>query len=70
MHIMRTTIDIPEDLIRKAMSVSGAATKRMAVVRALEEMIQRREMRALLELEGKIPLDVDVGSARGRGKKR
>ena len=44
---MKTTIDIPERLLKEAMSHSGAETKREAVLRALEEYNRRRRMARL-----------------------
>ena len=44
---MKTTLDVPEGLLQDAMLVSGAKTKRAAVMTALEEMIRRGRMQAL-----------------------
>ncbi|MFA6108971.1 MAG: type II toxin-antitoxin system VapB family antitoxin [Candidatus Latescibacterota bacterium] len=44
---MKTTIDIPDSILRDAMRLSGAATKRQAVVTAMTEYIQRGKMAAL-----------------------
>lgn len=45
---MKTTLDIPEDLLREAIRVSGARTKRGAVLRALEEMNRRARLSRLV----------------------
>jgi len=39
---MRTTIDIPDELMAQAMAVSGCRTKREAVVEALNELVRRK----------------------------
>ena len=44
---MKTTIDIPEVILKDAMRFSGAATKREAVVTAMADYVQRRKMAAL-----------------------
>lgn len=65
----RTNIVLDDGLIKQAMQVSGAKTKREAVDRALREMVARRSMyRALRKLRGKLPWEGDVGAwRRGRG---
>ena len=44
---MKTTVDIPEAALKEAMAQSGAATKREAVVTAIEEYNRRRRLRRL-----------------------
>jgi len=46
---MKTTIDIPEKVLREAMRHSGSSTKREAVLLALEEFNRRRRMARLAE---------------------
>lgn len=63
----RTNIVLDDDLIKRAMQVSGAKTKREAVDRALREMVTRRPVyRALRKLRGKLPWEGDVESWRRR----
>ena len=63
----RTNIVLDDDLIKRAMQVSGAKTKREAVDRALREMVARRPVyRALRRLRAKLPWDGDVESWRRR----
>ncbi len=49
---MKTTLDIPEDLLAEAMRSSGARTKREAVPRALEEMNRRARLTRLASRPG------------------
>jgi len=44
---MKTTLDIPEEIMAEALRTSGARTKREAVVRALEEMNRRTRLARL-----------------------
>ncbi len=44
---MKMTLDIPEPLLAGAMRVSGARTKREAVIRALEDLNRRAKLRNL-----------------------
>jgi Arc/MetJ family transcription regulator len=57
----RTNIVLDDDLIKQAMQVTGAKTKRQAVDRALRELVARGSVyRALRKLKGKMPWDGDV----------
>ena len=49
---MKTTLDLPEELLDEAMEVCGARTKREAVMRALVEMNRRERLRKLTERLG------------------
>jgi Arc/MetJ family transcription regulator len=65
--VARTNIVLDDELIKRAMRVSGARTKREAVDRALREMVARRPVyRALRKLRGKLPWEGDVESWRRR----
>lgn len=44
---MKTTIDIPDDLLQEAIRHSGAKTKKEAVVTAVADYNRRRRMTAL-----------------------
>lgn len=49
---MKTSLDIPKDLLEDAMCVSGAKTKRAVVLTALEELKQRGKLRKLAQRLG------------------
>ena len=40
---MRTTIDLPEELLNEAMKVTGAKTKTMTICLALQELIRKKQ---------------------------
>ncbi|MEQ9097868.1 MAG: type II toxin-antitoxin system VapB family antitoxin [Imperialibacter sp.] len=63
---MRTTLDLPDGLIDKAMKISGAKTKSQLVTEALEEMINRNQRLKLISFKGKIDLDIDLDRLRER----
>mgnify|MGYP001565608268 CR=1 FL=1 len=63
---MRTTLDIPEDLIKDAIHVSHAKTKTMAVIFGLQELINRHKLEQLRTLRGKIPLTTNTRISRKR----
>ena len=47
--IMKTTIDIPDDVMKDAMKFTKASTKREAVVGALQEYIRREKLARLVK---------------------
>jgi Arc/MetJ family transcription regulator len=63
---MKTTIDIPEKLLREAIRHTGAKTKRDAVVTAMEEFNRRRRLEQLAEnLHGSCPNFMTQDDLRG-----
>ena len=54
---MKTTLNIPDDLIKKAMSLSKYKTKTETVVVALQEYIQKKRVDKILASEGKLEFD-------------
>jgi len=53
---VKTTIDIPEKLLRETIKHTGAKTKREAVVTAVADFNRRRRLEALAErLQGSCP---------------
>lgn len=63
---MRTTLDIPEDLIDEAMKASRINTKTKVIVAALEGLIRRSKISDLKKFRGKVALDIDLDGVRGR----
>jgi hypothetical protein len=54
---MKTTLNIPEDLIKTAMSISNHRTKTETVIVALQEYIHQKKIEKILEYEGKLHLE-------------
>ena len=54
---MKTTLNIPEDLIKTAMSLSKISTKTETVVVALREYIRKKKVEIILRQEGKLEFD-------------
>lgn len=53
---MKTTIDIPEDVLKEAVRHTGAKTKREAIVTAVERFNRRQRLEHLAEqLHGALP---------------
>ena len=53
---MRTTLAIREELLEEVRSLAGVKTKKKAVEKALEEFVNRRKAKKLLDLEGSMDL--------------
>ena len=63
---MRTTLDIPEDLINEAMKTTRINTKTKVIITALEDLIRKSKLSGLKEFKGKIDLDIDMNAIRDR----
>jgi Arc/MetJ family transcription regulator len=61
---MRTNIEIDDELLAEAQRVAGTATKRATVHYALEELVRRKERRAVLELRGTVDWEGDLEESR------
>lgn len=51
-RIMKTTIDIPDDALEEVLRLTGAKTKREAVLTAIDEFNRRRRLGRLAERFG------------------
>ena len=68
---MRTTLDIPEDLMEEAKRLLGYKSKTDVIIFALKELIRRKRIEELKGLMGKIDLKIDIAASRRRpGSKR
>lgn len=63
---MRTTLDLPEELIEEARQALGFKSKTDTVVLALRELLRRRRLDELKELMGSIRLKIDLTKSRRR----
>ena len=61
---MRTTMDLPEDLLEEAKSLSGARSKTAAVILALKDYIDRKKIDRLRKLRGSIAVQHDLTTLR------
>ena len=65
---MRTTLDLPEDLIKKAMSLHQIKTKTQVITTALQEMIRKSEISDLKNFKGKVDLKIDLNTLRATSR--
>lgn len=63
---MRTTLIIPDDLMRDLMNETGEKSKTLLVRRSLEEMLNRVRRQNLKHLRGKLDLDIDLKALRSK----
>lgn len=63
---MRTTLDLPENLLNEAMRVTHTDTKTAVIVFALEELIRKSKINGLKKFKGKVDLDIDLNEIRAR----
>ena len=63
---MRTTLDLPEELLIEAMKVTQIKTKTKVIMTALEDLIRKSKISELKAFKGKIDLVIDLNDLRGR----
>ncbi|MDO8967925.1 MAG: type II toxin-antitoxin system VapB family antitoxin [Algoriphagus sp.] len=63
---MRTTIEIPEELLEEVMKLTGATTKSQAIKLVLEEKIAQTKRKRIIKMKGSIDLDLDLDVLRDR----
>jgi Arc/MetJ family transcription regulator len=65
---MRTTLDLPEDLMEEAKKILGYKSKTDTIIFALKELIRRNRIAELKSLMGKINVEIDIPASRRRPK--
>lgn len=63
---MRTTLDLPDDLLEDARTALGFKSKTDTIIVALRELVRRQRIDTLKNLLGKVELDVDIPRSRRR----
>ena len=63
---MRTTLDLPEDLLNDAQTFLGFRSKTDTVIMALRTLVRQHRVDELKGLMGKVRLDIDVPRSRRR----
>ena len=66
---MRTTLDVPADLLESARKALGFKSKTDTIVVALRELVRRHRLEELKSLLGRVELDVDVERSRRRPRR-
>ncbi len=63
---MRTTLDLPENLLNEVMEVTHTKTKTAVIIKALEELLRKSKISDLKQYRGKIMLDINLDDIRDR----
>jgi hypothetical protein len=63
---MRTTLDLPEALLRDAMKASHQKTKTAAIITALQDLVRKSRLQELRRFRGRVDVDLDVNILRKR----
>jgi Arc/MetJ family transcription regulator len=63
---MRTTLDLPEDLINEAMKITHISTKTDLIKTALANLITKERIKDLKKYYGKVDLDINLDVLRKR----
>ena len=63
---MRTTLDLPENLVDEARAAVGFKSKTDTVVYALKELVRRSRVEDLKAMFGKVRIDLDISRSRRR----
>lgn len=63
---MRTTLDLPEDLLLTAMKAAGLPTKTAVIIEALKELIRKKTISGIKMYKGKIDVKIDLDELRSR----
>lgn len=66
---MATNLALDQELLERALAVSGERSKRAAVTKALKEFIARREQRRLAELFGTLEWESGYDYKAGRRRR-
>lgn len=67
---MRTTVDLPEELLEEARRLWHFRTKQETLTAGLEELVRKAHREELRRLPGKVDLDLDLSRSRRRKGKR
>ncbi len=63
---MRTTLDLPENLLNEAMKITHTGTKTGVIIKALEELVRKSKISDIKKYKGKFDLDIDLDELRDR----
>jgi hypothetical protein len=63
---MRTTVDLPKDLVDEAREVMGFASKTETIIHALREVVRRKRLEELKGMFGTVNIDLDIPASRRR----
>jgi Arc/MetJ family transcription regulator len=63
---MRTTLVLPDTLIKEAMEITHISIKTDLIITALENLVQWEKIKNLADYFGKVDLGIDIDEMRSR----
>jgi Arc/MetJ family transcription regulator len=63
---MRTTLELPDELVNEAMTITHSKTKTELIKTALRNLIQKEKIKSIQQYFGKVDLDIDLDTIRKR----
>ncbi len=63
---MKTTLNLPDELINEAMHTLNMKTKSEVVIYALQDLLRRKKVASLKNYKGSVNLDIDLDTLRNR----
>ncbi len=63
---MRTTLNLPDDLINEALKITNYKTKTDLIVSAIKNLIKQEKLQKLKKYKGKVHLNIDLDILRKR----
>lgn len=63
---MRTTLDLPDPLVKEAMRLSHQQTKTAVIIKALEDLVRKNKIQGLKKFKGRVDLGIDLNKLRKR----
>ncbi len=63
---MRTTLDLPQELLEEARKLLGFKSKADTIVFSLRELIRRNKIKKIKQLSGAIELEINIPPSRRR----
>ena len=65
---MRTTLDLPNELLEEALKITNEKNKTSLIVNSVKSTIRRYKLLELIKKQGTVPLDIDLNKIRKRKK--
>lgn len=63
---MRTTLNLPDELVLHAMKASHQKTKTAVIITALQDLVRKNRLQELRRFKGRVDLDVNLAVLRKR----
>jgi len=63
---MRTTLNLPDDLVKELVKITGEKNKTHLIRTALADMLKRIKREKLIGFRGQIDIDIDLDELRRR----